>query len=267
MTHNINRRTMVIGGLTALTACSKPAQSVGVFRDNDRPIVSGPGADGANISCDNASVLQSSVTDRIVQPTDFTSLPSCKMTPDSFEGPYYTCVKPRGKAIAGERQGQPLLVALQVTDEKCQPVENAIVDIWSCDAEGYYSAFTASPDELATSGTNVAPQTNERFCRGTLATDKDGIAEFATIYPGYYAGRAIHIHYKIHVGNKAFITNQALFPEVSNSQVLEQSPYSKERGTRRIMNAEEADGGFDQFAILERGDDMLALLRVSHDFG
>jgi protocatechuate 3,4-dioxygenase beta subunit len=150
---------------------------------------------------------------------------------------------------------------MRVHDGGCNPVANASVDIWACDAEGNYAGYTASPDEFATSGSHVTPETDERFCRGVLATDPDGIAEFDTIFPGYYAGRAIHIHFKVHVGDKAFVTNQALMPEAVNENVLLQPPYNLQRGTTRVLNAEEGDD-FAIYKVEERGGRLLALLNV-----
>lgn len=255
---NLTRRALMATGLSGLASA---------VMGQDRPQVDdGQGwfASG-NISCNNDGVPVSPVAGRLAQPDDFQSAASCQMTEDSFEGPYFMCADHAGKDITGGREGTPLTVALKVQDATCQPVANAVIDIWSCDARGHYSGYTASPDEPATTGDHVEPETSERFCRGTFATDADGIAEFDTIYPGYYAGRAIHIHFKLHLGEKAYITNQALMPEDVNAQILQAAPYDAPRGTRRITNAEEADSGFAEFKILERNRRMLALLTLTSD--
>lgn len=214
-----------------------------------------------NIYCNNDGVPVSQIAGRISTIADFDVAGACQMIEDSFEGPYFMCTSPVGKDITGGRAGTPLTVAMRVQDAACNPIAHAAVDIWACDAEGHYAGYSASPDEFATTGDHVKPETDERFCRGVLATDADGIAEFETIYPGFYAGRAIHIHFKVHVGDKAFVTNQALMPEDVNARVLEQPPYNQPRGARRVLNAEEGDE-FATYTIAERDGRLLAILNV-----
>ncbi|SMX37121.1 dioxygenase family protein [Octadecabacter ascidiaceicola] len=256
----ITRRVLIAMG------CSSFATSVLAV---DRPQVDGGGGwfsglfGSDNISCNNAGVPVSPVAERIAQPGDFTKAAACEMTEDSFEGPYFMCVDHTGKDITGGRDGAPLTVALKVQDASCKPLPNATVDIWACDGRGHYSGYTASPDLEATTGNHVTPQTDERFCRGVFATDADGIAEFDTIYPGYYAGRAIHIHFKLHIDDKAYITNQALMPEDINARILQMPPYNEPRGTTRITNAQEAGGDFAIFDIVERKGQLLATLTLT----
>ena len=79
-------------------------------------------------------------------------------------------------------------------------------------------------------------------------TDADGIAEFDTIYPGYYHGRPMHLHFKVHVGNKAFLTSQALFPEEWNARIMAMAPYNEPRSSTRPLN------GSDPFFIGNAGE-------------
>jgi hypothetical protein len=72
-----------------------------------------------------------------------------------------------------------------------------------------YSGHNMAIDEPVKSEKHTPPVNGERHCRGALRTDADGIAEFRSIYPGYYVERAIHIHFKVHIGERAFLTNQA----------------------------------------------------------
>ena len=257
---HFSRRFVLLFGLAGCTfdnstGATQPAaaqdRSANTHRANQR-----------NISCQNASVPVSSEADRRVAISAFKQSDACKLTKDSFEGPYFTCTKPVGKDISDDRIGAPLTVALRVTDENCEPVPGAIVDIWACDAEGNYSAYDADPDEFARSGRHQTPSNQTRFCRGVLATGRDGIAEFDTIYPGYYAGRAIHIHYKVHIGDQAYITRQALFPEAVNARVLATAPYNKTRNTLRVTN-EDDDVSLGMFNIVETDDRLITALSVS----
>ena len=62
-------------------------------------------------------------------------------------------------------------------------LENAIVDVWHADAGGDYSG--------------VGSLQGETFLRGIQTTDANGDAAFTTIFPGWYRGRAPHIHFKV----------------------------------------------------------------------
>jgi protocatechuate 3,4-dioxygenase beta subunit len=127
---------------------------------------------------------------------------------------------------------------------------NAVVDIWHCDAEGSYSGF-----ESATPGGGRAD--DERYLRGAQVTNRDGIAEFLTIYPGWYPGRAVHVHAKVHLDRQTVLTTQLFFDEDVSRQVFRTRPYSS-RGEPDVSN--EADGIFDRslLATTRRAGDGLA---------
>jgi protocatechuate 3,4-dioxygenase beta subunit len=260
----INRRSFIL-------ALSGLSTSVFAF---DRPTI-GTVVEGQrdSLSCDNTTVAVSRIADRVVAPVDFTSNVGCAALENSIEGPYFMCAPTNpGKSIVGGLAGQPLTVAIRVLDKSCTPVPDAFVDIWSCGPDGRYSGYDVSPDEPVGPGRggHVRPTNPQRFARGVLRTDADGIAEFDTIYPGFYAGRPIHIHFKVHVGNKSFLTSQAFLPEDLNLRVLQLSPYNAPRSIRRILVPEdplkrilgERIGSFPTFSVVNRGTKMVALLNV-----
>lgn len=218
---------------------------------------------GQALSCENANVLTSDGALRVAQPADFDHAGRCTMFRDSFEGPYFICVGHRGKAIAADRAGQELTVGLRVQTRDCTPLPGAIVNIWACDAEGCYSGHDASPDVPVSGGWHKKPATADRFCRGTLAADADGIAEFDTVYPGYYAGRAIHIHFKVHWQGRSYPTNQSLFPEKINAQVMQLPPCNQRRTVKRRTNASEGRMALSTFVIVARGARLLALQNIT----
>ena len=117
-------------------------------------------------------------------------------------------------------------------------------------------------DEALASAKHTPPVNGDRRCRGALRTDADGIAEFRSICPGYNVERAIHIHFKVHIGHRAFLTNQALLPEADNAAVLSMAPYNLPRKSPRILNAHEADWGLPTMKIAARPQARLALLDV-----
>ena len=99
------------------------------------------------------------------------------------------------------------MLALRVREaDGCTPIENAIVDIWHCDAGGVYSGFDDGE--------------GERFLRGAQATNEDGIARFTTIYPGFYQGRTVHIHAKVHLDRQTVLTTQLYFDDAVSDRVF-----------------------------------------------
>lgn len=117
--------------------------------------------------------------------------PDCVLTPEQEEGPFYIDLAQVRKDIVEDRPGVPLALALTVLDANtCKPIRDAAVDIWHCDALGVYS------------GEPTEGSQGETYLRGIQLTDSNGLAEFATIYPGQYPGRTTHIHIKVHTGGR-----------------------------------------------------------------
>ena len=138
------------------------------------------------------------------------------LTPELTD-PYY--IRARRFAATSAR-GTPARpeARLRVLDAStCKPIKGASVDIWHCDAAGVYSGF----------GAGAASRT---FLRGTQMTDANGLAMFTTIYPGWYQGRAVHIHVKVHVGGKVVHTGQLFFPDAFTDAVYSAAPYSDAAG-------------------------------------
>ena len=106
---------------------------------------------------------------------------------------------------------------------------DAVVDIWHPDAVGQYSGFRGQGDDNSdTSG--------ESFLRGKQTTDANGLVEFETIYPGWYPGRTVHIHFKAYTDERTFVTSQMYFPDDVSDAVFLKEPYAA-RGPRRVTNA------------------------------
>ena len=138
---------------------------------------------------------------------------SCAAAPETTEGPYYFDADSVRSDIREDREGTALRLALRVQQgESCTPVKDAVVSIWHCDALGVYSGFGEG--------------SGERFLRGEQVTDADGVVEFVTVYPGWYRGRAVHVHLKVFLGNSTAVTSQLFFDESFTDEVFSAEPYS-----------------------------------------
>ena len=178
---------------------------------------------------DKPQAAQSETTsDATTTPSDdpsglFDDTSSCTLTPELTEGPFYFDVDSIRSDIRENRDGVALRLAIRVREaESCEPIRNAVVDIWQCDAEGQYSAD------------------GETFLRGAQVTNAQGIAEFLTIYPGWYQGRTVHIHAKVHLDKQTVLTTQLFFDEKTQREV-----YSSQGDTDNA-----SDGIFDESLVL-----------------
>ena len=149
---------------------------------------------------------------------------SCVLAPEQTEGPYYISGEKLRRDITEGRSGVPLLLRLRVVDAStCRPIKGAAVDIWHADALGVYSGF----------GTGSG---NRTFMRGIQKTDPSGLARFRSVWPGWYQGRTVHIHVKVHVGGNVVHTGQLYFSDALTDRVYRQAPYSS-RPNRTTRNA------------------------------
>ena len=132
---------------------------------------------------------------------------SCILTPEMTEGPYYIAGEKVRRNITEGRPGTRLELRLSVVDAStCRPITGAAVDIWHADAGGVYSGFGAGAS-------------SRTFMRGIQRTDTAGLAQFVTVYPGWYQGRTVHIHVKVHVGGNVVHTGQLFFSDTLTDSV------------------------------------------------
>jgi protocatechuate 3,4-dioxygenase beta subunit len=152
---------------------------------------------------------------------------TCVLTPELTEGPYYIDGEKVRRNITEGKPGVRLrLRAIVVDASSCKPIKGAAVDIWHADASGVYSGFGAG------SG-------NRTFMRGIQRTGADGVALFDTVYPGWYPGRSVHIHVKVHVAGSVVHTGQLFFNDALTDAVYRRTPYSK-RPNRATRNADDS---------------------------
>jgi protocatechuate 3,4-dioxygenase beta subunit len=149
---------------------------------------------------------------------------TCVLTPEQTEGPYYIANEAVRRNITDGRPGAPLLLrAFVVNASTCKPIKGAAVDVWHADAGGVYSGFGQGAG-------------NRTFMRGVQRSNAKGLALFRTVYPGWYQGRTVHVHVKVHLGGNVVHTGQLYFPDAVTDAAYRQAPYSS-RPNRDVRNA------------------------------
>jgi protocatechuate 3,4-dioxygenase beta subunit len=177
---------------------------------------------------------------------------TCVVKPEQTEGPYFVDEMLNRSDIREDREGVQLDLVFNVSrvDEgnaaACGLLAGALVDIWHADAAGQYSDVRDNAEGFDTRG--------ETYLRGYQLTDENGTARFTTIYPGWYRGRAVHIHFKIRdspESEQAYeFTSQLYFDDALTDEVHAQGPYA-EKGQRDLRNANDGifRGGGDQLVV------------------
>jgi protocatechuate 3,4-dioxygenase beta subunit len=191
-------------------------------------------------------------------PADLSAPSRCVVIPQQTEGPFFIDERLNRSDIridptdGSVKPGVPFQLAFRVSTVdrgRCAVLPGVMVDVWHCDALGHYS------DEPA-NGT-----TGKKFLRGHQITDANGIAQFTTIYPGWYQGRAVHIHFKLRPasasGRSCEFTSQLYFDDSISDDVFAREPYAA-KGPSPLKNARDRiyrDGG-DQLllALAKSGD-------------
>ena len=242
--------------------------------------VVGVGAAGAlamNASADEATETTGATDATSTASASGTAETCYKLTSETTEGPYYIDADKLRQDITEDKEGIPLTLKLKVIDATtCKPVADAAVDIWHCDALGLYSGYesfsqgggtaptdaptdtptdapTGTPTDAPTGepptggggGGHEEPTSDTRYLRGTWKTDKKGCVTFTTVFPGWYQGRTVHIHTKVHVdgewtdagyeGGHTCHTGQFFFAEEAVLLTEKVEPYSTSTTTRTTL--------------------------------
>jgi protocatechuate 3,4-dioxygenase beta subunit len=168
-------------------------------------------------SCKKDAADKSSTTSKGTSSSTTTSSNSdCIVTATEVEGPYpypggeLSNPLKRSDITEGTQTGVPLSLTIIITnaDNNCAVVENARVDIWHCNKDGYYSGYGNQQGVLGNKS-----YVGSTFLRGYQLTDANGQVKFTTIFPGWYGGRTTHIHFEIYVNNVMKKTTQIVFPQ------------------------------------------------------
>ncbi|HSA57369.1 MAG TPA: intradiol ring-cleavage dioxygenase [Gemmatimonadaceae bacterium] len=192
-------------------------------------------------------------------------VPACVVRPEQTEGPYFVDERINRGDIRADpttgavKEGLPLELELRVFrvgPGACEPLPGAMVDVWQCDALGVYSDVRDMNARFDTSG--------QKFLRGYQLTDASGSARFTSVYPGWYEGRTVHIHFKIRTDAAASrgreFTSQLYFDDAVTDRVLARAPYASKGTNGRIRN--ERDGIYRR-----QGGPQLMLALTERDAG
>jgi protocatechuate 3,4-dioxygenase beta subunit len=152
---------------------------------------------------------------------------TCPVTPEQTEGPFYFDPGLVRADLAEGKAGAPLTLRLQIVDAAaCAPSGRARVDIWHCDAAGVYSGY----DQERSAGA--------RWLRGTQFADGQGVVRFNSLYPGWYEGRAPHVHVKAWLPDGRELTSQVYFPDALSDTLYAEGAYAGRAG-RRLRNRDD----------------------------
>ncbi len=169
---------------------------------------------------------------------------SCVVTPNETVGPFPSLSDFVRSDIRDGKPGLPLTLTIAVvnTNNACLPIVGALVDIWQCDADGNYSQYGS--------------ERNLTYLRGLQTTDATGRVTFLTIYPGWYQGRATHIHVEVTLNGRSIKVTQIAFPEDITAQVYRTGVYASS-GQNPTTNARDnvfSDGVADELITITGGD-------------
>ncbi|MGH9845895.1 MAG: hypothetical protein ACREEM_44890 [Blastocatellia bacterium] len=205
-------------------------------------------AEGLRLMGNANSLAETNLVPNLLRSALFTPAPrpvwdlsqlSCVTRPALTEGPFFVDELLNRSDIRADpsnstvKAGTPLKIKFnvgKVSGSACTALAGAFVDLWHCDASGGYSDV---------SGQGNPNNIGQKFLRGYQITDSNGAVEFTTIYPGWYSGRTVHLHYQVRLFAGATRTyqfiSQLVFDDALTDQVFTQAPYNT-RGTRNTRN-------------------------------
>lgn len=207
------------------------------------------------LGCATGSLVAADPSDSAGTDTTGTTTPaSCVLTAALTEGPYFVDEKLNRSDIRSDpvtgaiSAGVPLGLTFnvqRVSGSSCTPLTGAYLDVWHCDAAGTYSDVSGAGNGGGGAG--------RKFLRGYQITNANGVTRFTTIYPGWYSGRAVHVHFKLRLFAGATttyeFTSQFFFDEPLTDVVHAQSPYSS-KGRRNVVNT--TDGIYNSLSATEK---------------
>jgi protocatechuate 3,4-dioxygenase beta subunit len=230
----VSRRGFIVAGVATALLAACGSKNGGTSAGTTSPSSSTTGSAGATTT---ATAVSSTLATEgtTLTAADFDALGTCVLLPEMTAGPFPLDEQFLRRDITEGYPGHPLRLGLRVIDGGCRPAPGAAVEVWHTDATGDYSAFADGGG-----GKDEGPGTT--FLRGTQVAGDDGIVEFLTLYPGWYSGRAVHIHLRVHLDDATVLTSQLFFDEDYTAAVYADAPYS-DYGLPDTSNSSDAIAG------------------------
>ena len=233
------RRFLRMGGVTAaalaMGACATDAPVGSGSPAASEPDPTGPAGAGPPTTTAATGTSAGPPAADVLTVADFAGLATCVLLPEQTPGPFPLDEQFDRSDITEGLAGRSMQLGFRVVDDTCSPVPGAAVEVWHCDATGDYSAF-----EDGGSGKDEGPGTT--YLRGTQIADADGIVVFTSIVPGWYEGRAVHIHLRVRVDDATVLTSQVYFDPAHLEAAYAAAPYA-ERGLPDTSNADDGIAG------------------------
>jgi protocatechuate 3,4-dioxygenase beta subunit len=157
---------------------------------------------------------------------------ACALYVAATEGPCTEAADQVRKDISEGYTGLPMRLALRVVDAACTPLAGAKVKIWHTQISGSYSGNTPNPGMCLKDQNDSA----KHYFRGAQTTDDDGVVYFDSCFPGWYRGRAVHVHFTVSAGGKSF-SSQIVFDQSLIAEIFSSHPEYKSYGQPDTPNA------------------------------
>jgi protocatechuate 3,4-dioxygenase beta subunit len=186
-----------------------------------------------------------------------------RLTPEATQGPFWFDPHLLRADITEGARGVPLALRLTVLEADGRPISNAVAEIWHCDAQGVYSGYEGRP------GGGQAGAGGKTYLRGGQATDALGRVAFQTLYPGWYEGRAPHIHLKIMLREDTVLTSQIFLPDALSEFLYANVGAYERKCVRDTLNRQDGIarslGGFTAADLREEADRYVASMTIVVD--
>lgn len=151
------------------------------------------------------------------------SATTCTPTAEMTQGPYYVAGENLRRNIIDKQPGIRTSLTFTIVDSSCKPVRNAQVDVWHANAAGVYSGVNGN---------------SANFLRGSQISNSQGKVTFATIFPGWYPGRVMHIHVKVWRDGKEVLASQLFAKDALVAKIYGKGVYAQ-RGNQDTTSAED----------------------------
>ncbi|WP_437710951.1 protocatechuate 3,4-dioxygenase [Sorangium sp. So ce448] len=166
-------------------------------------------------------------------PAIFKGAGSCRLTAKDIGGPFFidnseipNDISLFRSDIRDDHPGCELRLHVRLLDARNnnEPIPDAEVYLWHCDADGQTSGSEhQSPSAPSTGAAERTPESQDRFCRGVQLSDRNGIVGFKSIYPGSDAGQPVHVRMVVRINGATtrLITTQLYFDADLGAEVFQ----------------------------------------------